>query len=195
MAIDDLAFLTAFASSSLLLALLLASGASRHLQCFPPPSMSCWQQRTFRLLFRCLVAGLLVLSWHTFPAQADGNSVRLTVGVGLFVCGFGIATHATLQLGWHSAFGRDDGLRTGGWFRYSRNPIYVATWVGLTGWALVVPDPRVMSLLWCWAAAYVLALALEERWLIARYGESYLRYAASTPRFFGFPASGRLARW
>lgn len=101
----------------------------------------------------------------------------------LIVLGFGLAFWITLQLGWRNAFGEKLGLRTDGWFRFSRNPIYVATWIGLIGWGVLVNHTLVTVLLVLWGLMYLLAPVLEEPWLEKQYGEPYRNYKRSTPRF------------
>lgn len=86
-------------------------------------------------------------------------------------------------MGWRNAFGEKLGLRTTGWFSRSRNPIYLATWLGLIGWALLANAWMVTALLATWALFYAIAPMLEEPWLERQYGEDYRAYKAAVPRF------------
>jgi len=154
------------------------------LQFFPPPSKGSWQHRAFMLLFRLFLYPLVVLSVHTFEPAAESNSlVRYGSGVSLFTVGFGLALWITLQMGWRNAFGEKRGLVTDGWFRFSRNPVYVATWVGLVGWCLIANQILVTVLLLAWALLYLFAPFFEEPWLEAQYGAAYRDYRAGTRRF------------
>ena len=101
----------------------------------------------------------------------------------MFLGGFGIAVWITLQMGWRNAFGEKRGLVSDGWFRFSRNPVYVATWVGLSGWGLIANQLQVTILLLAWALLYVLAPFFEEPWLDTQYGAAYRAYKARTRRF------------
>ncbi|MEQ3746397.1 MAG: methyltransferase [Henriciella sp.] len=105
-------------------------------------------------------------------------------GVIMIFVGFGAAFRITFLMGWRNAFGEPTGLRTEGWFQHSRNPVYVATWIGLIGWGLVIPDPFIRVLLAFWGLLYLLAPLFEEPWLEREYGQAYLAYKKSTPRFF-----------
>jgi protein-S-isoprenylcysteine O-methyltransferase Ste14 len=83
----------------------------------------------------------------------------------MLLAGFAIAFAATGALGWGQVFGQAEVLRTDGIFGYSRNSIYLATWLGLAGWALLLPSALLIGVLICWGALYVVAIFLEERWL------------------------------
>ena len=153
-------------------------------QFFPPPSKQSWQHRDFMLLFWLFFYPLIALSVLTFePAIESGNLVRYGSGLTLFTVGFGLALWITLQMGWRNAFGEKRGLVTDGWFRFSRNPVYVATWIGLVGWGLIANQLPVTILLLAWAALYLLAPFFEEPWLEAQYGAAYRHYKARTRRF------------
>lgn len=173
-------------SAALIAALLIASIRSDRLQFFPPPARESWQFHVFRSLFRTFFVALTVLSVLRFDearAGSDGGQSATFVATTLLVIGFGTATACTVQMGWRNAFGEQRGLVTDGWFRFSRNPVYVASWMGMGGWALLVPTLEVLIPLTLWAMVYGVAPRLEERWLSDRYGRSYEEYAARTPRF------------
>ena len=75
-------------------------------------------------------------------------------------------------------------LVTGGPFRYSRNPIYVAMGLAYAGIGIAADSPWVLGLL-------VPALAVmrygvispEERYLEGKFGDEYRRYKASVRRW------------
>ncbi|WP_281019579.1 MULTISPECIES: methyltransferase [unclassified Minwuia] len=87
-------------------------------------------------------------------------------------------------MGWRNAFGEKQGLKTKGWFASSRNPVYVATWIGIAGWALISFQTSVAILLSAWALMYLLAPIVEEPWLEMQYGQEYRDYKSEVPRFF-----------
>lgn len=152
---------------------------------FPPPSRKSWQHRTFMLLFRCHLYSLVALTLVVFdPLTGTRAVLQYVAGAALLVVGFGIAFRITVQMGWRNAFGERRGLATDGWFQFSRNPIYVATWIGLLGWGLIANNTFVSFLLGLWALMYVLAPLVEEPWLEREYGGAYLAYKERTPRFF-----------
>ena len=144
---------------------------------WPPPCAGSWQHVLFRIFFRVFFLSLTLLSVITF---GDGNFViwRYAIGIPLLLVGFGLAIHWTNFLGWRNAFGEAQGLITDGPYRWSRNPIYVVSILGMLGWGLIVASWSVSSLLVMWAFFYVLAPFMEEPWLEHQYGATFTSYKA-----------------
>ncbi|MGO8765000.1 MAG: methyltransferase family protein, partial [Limisphaerales bacterium] len=108
------------------------------------------------------------------------------VGLAFYILGLGIAAFAFYS------FAHQRGLVTGVLYRYSRNPNYV-------GWILLILGLTLMG--WSasfWSFMFLIyfvvtilylhwTILLEERYLAAKHGDSYRRYLASTPRYFGIP--------
>jgi len=74
-------------------------------------------------------------------------------------------------------------LITDGIYKWSRNPIYVVSIVGIFGFALIVGSLAVGTLLLLWMIIYVVAPFLEEPWLEYQFGNVYQRYKEKVPRF------------
>ena len=153
-------------------------------QFFPPPSKQSWQHRAFLALFRLYLYPLICLSVIVFQ-PLGGTRALMQYGVGgvLLLIGFGMAVRITLFMGWRNAFGEKLGLMTTGWFALSRNPIYVFTWLGMIGWAMLANSWMITFLLSAWAVMYLVAPYFEEPWLEAEYGDDYLKYKKSVRRF------------
>ncbi|MEQ8246657.1 MAG: phosphatidylethanolamine N-methyltransferase family protein [Alphaproteobacteria bacterium] len=183
--LSDLLFGVSLLAASIVAVLCATSAQKRKFQFWPPPRVGSWQHISFRWLFRLFVYPLVVLTFIEFEAVVGVRAlVRYSVGALAFIVGFGVAFLITLQMGWRNAFGERQGLKTTGWFSRCRNPVYVATWLGLIGWALVANSWMVAVLLATWASLYALAPLLEEPWLEQRYGDEYRTYRADVPRFF-----------
>lgn len=175
----------ALISSVILLALAAFEFINPSFRFWPPPADQLWKKRTFMMLFRGVVYGLIftsVLHFWEFglPTLAAANLLAIF----LIICGFAIGFFATGALGWENAFGSKEGLKTEGIFNYSRNPIYIATWFGLAGWALLIRVPIIVATLMCWALLYVFAIFIEERWLAKEYSEPFREYCRNFRRFF-----------
>jgi protein-S-isoprenylcysteine O-methyltransferase Ste14 len=101
---------------------------------------------------------------------------------------------AQLDLGASWRVGIDQGARpglvTGGLYRYSRNPIYVAMLTALLGFALLLPSWISLGLLIGAGLGIRRHVRDEEAYLARTYGEEYRRYAARVGRFV--PRVGRL---
>lgn len=157
---------------------------------WPPPSPTSWQHTTFRILFRMFFFALIVLSFLDFQY---GSYWRYVTGGSLLVIGFGLALRWTGFLGWRDAFGEATGLKTEGPFGWSRNPIYVASIVGMLGWVTVVASPYLSILLGIWTVLYIAAPFLEEPWLEREFGQAFAEYAARVPRYLALGALTRSA--
>ncbi len=171
-------------AAGILLGLILADLVFQNFIFWPPPRNNSWQDRSFIWLFRIMVYGLLIASIEYFLKHSTWTPTWMFgLGVLLIVIGFTGGFIATFGLGWKNAFGSKEGLRTDGLFRYSRNPVYVATWFGLAGWAIVVPAPPVVATLLFWGLGYLGAIFLEERWLRLQYDTAFDAYCKDVPRF------------
>lgn len=148
---------------------------------WPPEHTATWQHVSFRALFRLGLYPLVALS---ALLAREGALVWPALGLPLVVIGFGGAFLFTGKLGWRQAFGKAEGLVTTGPYAISRNPVYVATWLGLVGWALCLPQAAVLLPLGLWALLYLIAPFLEEPWLKEQFGADFDAYMARTPRFF-----------
>jgi protein-S-isoprenylcysteine O-methyltransferase Ste14 len=169
----------------IILLLSLVATAKNNFQFWPPPSKESWQHRSFLILFRCFLYPLIILSVLEFDvSEMATRYVAVAIGGILFCMGFGFAVRITLDMGWRNAFGEKRGLVTNGYFSKSRNPVYVATWVGLAGWALIANSILVSILLGLWAVLYLLAPIFEEPWLEEMYGDEFREYKKQVRRFF-----------
>ncbi|WP_420644527.1 methyltransferase family protein [Candidatus Leptofilum sp.] len=177
-------FILSFLASSILIILALISLWHDEIQFWPPPGRNSWQYRTFWTLFRIMMIGIMALAYLDFQPAADTDFWwRFYIGGTLTSVGFIAAFLATHNLGWRNAHGEKQGLQTDGWYRRSRNPVYVVTIIGIIGLGLVVNSGKVMLILVLWMLLYLIAPFLEERWLIKQYGDAYRAYMKQVPRF------------
>jgi len=181
-----LIFIVSIFSIISILAFSLFSFISSNFEFFPPPSKNSWQYRIFWLFFRLMFLGLVVLSFSSFNTLSGiATWLRFSLGLPLLILGFGVATYLSIKLGWENAHGEEKGLVVTGWYRWSRNPIYVASFIGMFGWGLFVNSGYVYVILSLWAFLYVLAPFFEEPWLQKRYGDDFIMYKSQVPRFVG----------
>lgn len=179
-------FLLSFCAGTAIVLLSLISMASGRFQFWPPPRKDSWQYRAFWMLFRVLVAGVVVLSVIDFEGLGPQYSVvRYFIGIPLAVLGFSVAFYASFYLGWKNAHGEKQSLKTEGLYGWSRNPVYVVSVIGFIGLGITINSALVYSLLVMWALLYLIAPFLEEPWLEGKYGEAFTLYKARVPRFIG----------
>jgi protein-S-isoprenylcysteine O-methyltransferase Ste14 len=102
------------------------------------------------------------------------------IAVGLVVAGAGIAVLGRDLVPWVAP--RENApLRTSGIFRATRNPIYLGILLGSAGWVLwraTIPLLVVWMLL---TVVLVIKAHVEQRFLLAAFGDDYRRYADVTP--------------
>ncbi|OVE85508.1 methyltransferase family protein [Natronolimnobius baerhuensis] len=150
-----------------------------------PPGERGWQFYTHWTISQALNVLLPVLAYLTWNTLGLPRIPSLLAGVSLFVGGFAVAIAAGYDLGVEETKGLSGELRTGGWYRYSRNPQYVGYIAATVGFALLTNSLLVTII--C-AIYFVWWLALpfaEEPWLREQYGNAYERYAERVPRFVG----------
>ncbi len=117
------------------------------------------------------------------PALIPGGAALIIVGVVLVV----LARREFAQHGQPTDPGHPTSqVVTTGVFAVSRNPLYLGGVCVLVGIALAVNLPWVFVLLLpALVACHYVLIAPEERYLAAKFGEDYARYAASVHRWLG----------
>lgn len=126
--------------------------------------------------------------WEIQPALLGFFPLRI-VGVVLIVAGLPIlldsfARFAVEGLGTPAPVFPTKHLVVTGWYRYVRNPMYVAvTWI-VVGQALLLGDIRVLNYgIIVWLLAFAFVLIYEEPTMRATFGDEYVRYRANVPRW------------
>ena len=156
---------------------------------FPPPAVGTWQYHLFWTLFRLFIVCLVIISIIDFNGVSSGSLfVKYLAGLPLLIVGIGSAFYLSyFSLGQKNSYGGSEGLQTSGFYRWSRNPIYVVSIIGMVGWGLFVNSYFVWVLLVLWALMYIVAPFIEEPWLEQKYGDAFTEYKLHAPRFFGLP--------
>ncbi|MBC8013712.1 MAG: phosphatidylethanolamine N-methyltransferase family protein [Methyloceanibacter sp.] len=98
------------------------------------------------------------------------------IGLFITVCGY-------FNLGLGNTYCGADGLVTGGLYRFSRNPQYTASIIGLVGLSIGANSVLTIALSAVMVGAYVMMALAEEDWLKQLYGPPYRDYCRQTARF------------
>lgn len=114
----------------------------------------------------------------------SGAALAALGGVGFIV--------AMFDLGLEESTGMEGELRTGGWYRYSRNPQIVFLIVLVVGVVLAVDSPYTTLTGAAMVVWFVSMPFAEEPWLREQFGEDYERYLEQVPRFVGVTTIRRL---
>ena len=150
---------------------------------WPTPAPGSWQSLIFWGLFRGgMVATFVVtaLSWNSTPLL---DWTRFILGVPLGLIGLAITVCGYFNLGLGNTYCGADGLVTGGLYRFSRNPQYAASIMGLIGLSIGSNSVLTIVMSTVMTGAYVMMAVVEEDWLKQRYGAPYRDYCRQTSRF------------
>lgn len=112
--------------------------------------------------------------------------ILVAAGIGMIIWGASLHFRAAPG-GWE--WERTPGyMLVKGPYKYSRNPMYLLEIVMWLGWAIFYGSVAVgvTFVLWWVMFAFVM-IPSEERVLEARFGQTYLDYKNSVPRWFGLP--------
>jgi protein-S-isoprenylcysteine O-methyltransferase Ste14 len=150
---------------------------------WPTPEPGSWQSLTFWGLFRgAWLATFVVaaLDWNATPAF---DWTRHIVALPLGLAGLFITVGGYFNLGLGNTYCGADGLVTGGFYRFSRNPQYTASIVGLIGLSLGANSILTIAMSVVMVGGYVMMALVEEDWLKQLYGAPYRDYCRETARF------------
>lgn len=156
-----------------------------------------WQETLREALGVALVLTLttqavLAAAWPTSltaAAPADPVAARIlhVTGAALLFGGVALLVAAQLNLGasWRVGIeeGSSPGLVTNGFYRFCRNPIFVAILVVLAGYTMLLPTRLSLALL---VGAFIgirQQVLTEEAYLLRTYGDAYRGYARRVGRF------------
>ena len=155
------------------------------------PSRRIWPPQRYRSLTLLLVWGptfalfgiivaLGVLGWGELEVA---GWLRYGVGIPIIVLSNVAVWYEVSHFGIAQTSGSEGSLRTGGLYRYSRNPQYLADTVMVLGWCLLSAASG--SAIVGMAGIIVLLAApfAEESWMRERYGSDYDAYASQVRRF------------
>ena len=135
--------------------------------------------------------GFLVLGGaldYTWPVGLGAGAVGVLAGAALFALGGAIAFTAIRQFRRAGTNFKthepSTAIVTGGLYRHSRNPMYIALGLAYAGIAVAADGLWALALL---APTLVVVhhgvIAREERYLEGKFGDEYLRYKASVRRW------------
>ncbi len=185
--VTSFVFASGLAAGVTLDLLLLRTLLAPPFRIWPTPEPGSWQSLTFWGLFRggmVLTFAVALLDWNSAGLLAAN---RYLIGLPLFLVGFGITVCGYFNLGLGNTYCGADGLVRHGLYRFSRNPQYASSIMGLIGLAICANSWLALPLAALMSGAYVLMALVEEAWLERHYGTSYREYCERTARFIDLP--------
>ena len=189
-----LLFTTGAIAAAVLLGLLVLTLLFPAFRIWPTPGSGSWQGYVFWPLFRslnvlCFAVAILDRTdfldlpvWLRLVASA-----LLAVSIALFIYSFRV-------LGRDNSYCAQDGLVSGGVYRWTRNPQNAMLIIVYGSLAVAADSAPTFVLCAAMMAIYTLMVLAEEPWLEAAYGEPYRDYCSSVPRFFNWRRAAVLAR-
>ena len=154
------------------------------LRIWPTPGPGTWQSVVFWTLSRAGIVLTFVIAILDWNSAGLVDPSRLIIGLPLFLVGFGITVCGYFNLGLGNTYCGAEGLVSDGLYRFSRNPQYASSIMGLVGTVIMANSWLTVPLALLAYCVYVLMALTEETWLQERYGSTYLEYKKRTARFF-----------
>ena len=133
---------------------------------------------TFTLFGTIIAVG--VMEWGSWSIPA---AIRYGLGGTLIALGNLGVWSEVIKFGVDQTGGASGVLRTGGLYRYSRNPQYVSDIMIVWGWVIMSASPSAFVIGLVSVLVLIAAPFAEEPWLRRTYGEQYADYAAKVRRF------------
>jgi protein-S-isoprenylcysteine O-methyltransferase Ste14 len=110
------------------------------------------------------------------------------IGTALIVLGLGCAAWARIHIAgnWSGTvtLKQDHSLTRSGPYRLVRHPIYTGLLIAILGSAIAEAEWRCLVALALITGSFLRKIAIEERFLTARFGDAYARYRAEVPALF-----------
>lgn len=189
-----LLFVTGAVVAAVLLCLLVLSVLVPRFRIWPTPGDGSWQGYVFWPLFRSLnVLCFAVAIAERTPFLGLPAWLRLLALLAL-IGSLTLFLYSFRVLGRDNSYCAQDGLVTGGIYRWTRNPQNAMLIVVYGCLAFAADSAPAYLLCAAMMAVYTLMVLAEEPWLEAAYGEAYRRYCRRVPRFFNWQRAAIAAR-
>jgi protein-S-isoprenylcysteine O-methyltransferase Ste14 len=118
----------------------------------------------------------------------DVGPAGAATGIALYAAGTALGVLSFASLGKSLAVGLPESateLRTGGVYRFSRNPIYLAAYLLCAGSCVIAPHPVNLLLFVTAVAIHHRVILSEEKFLEERFGGAYVEYRLHVRRYLG----------
>jgi len=150
---------------------------------WPTPEPGSWQSVTFWGLFRGSWLATFVVAAFDWNATPLLDWTRNIVAPPLGLAGLFVTVGGYFNLGLGNTYCGADGHVTAGLYRFSRNPQYTASIIGLIGLSLGANSILTIVMSAVMIGAYFMMALVEEDWLKQLYGAPYRDYCRETARF------------
>ena len=183
MTIENIASAIGMLSAVLLLAMLVWSTVFPAKRLWPPQKLTAVNQVVVWGLTIGVFVGALVVGLIDWNSLNWSPIFRWGAGFPLIVAGNLIVWRGVFHIGTKATSGGVDELRTGGLYRYSRNPQYLADIAILAVWFILSASSLTLPIVGMGIIVLLIAPLAEEPWLRKTYGQSYDDYCQKTRRY------------
>lgn len=121
----------------------------------------------------------LLLFLYLFFLKVNISSVWFYPGLAVYGLGILFCTVSALNF----ARPANNGINLKGLYRVSRNPMYVAYFIYLSGCVLLTQSFLLLALLIVFQVSAHWIILSEERWCIEKFGEAYMNYMKKVRRY------------
>ncbi len=187
-------FILGAAVAAVLLGLLVLTLLFRPFRIWPTPGPGSWQGYVFWPLFRLLNVLCFAVAIADRTALLGLPAWLRLIAFALLAASIALFIYSFRVLGRDNSYCAQDGLVTGGIYRWTRNPQNAMLVVVYGCLAFAADSAPAYVLCAAMMAVYTLMVMAEEPWLEAAYGEPYRRYCSRVPRFFNWRRATVLAR-
>ena len=153
---------------------------------WPPPAAGSWQFWIVWTSYTLSGAGTGVIGVLDWGSLGLDHWLFRAMGVAGLLFAVPFNEWAMRTLSDHQTLGLRGDLITGGPYRYSRNPQYVAEITTYLGVALITNSLLAAVIGALVIAWFLMAPFAEEPWLTRQFGEQFEAYCRKVPRFLGF---------
>jgi protein-S-isoprenylcysteine O-methyltransferase Ste14 len=152
---------------------------------WPPPSPRSWQFFTAWILASLVFVGFLFIGLLDFNSAPLYTWVRFPIGILMHLVAAILGSWAYAAFGLRATIGLGEELVTTGPYQYSRNPQYLGDMLHILGFMVLTNSWMTWIIGALGIMLNILAPFTEEPWLEEKFGDRYLAYMASVPRFLG----------
>ncbi|MHC5246979.1 methyltransferase family protein [Enterococcus sp. LJL90] len=135
-------------------------------------------EKTAYLLYQ--LTTLLLIFYPLFLSVTITNDWLFIVGTALYLLSNLLCLLASYAFAKPSA----NGLNTAGFYRFSRNPMYVAYFLFFLSIVLLTRSLPLLIILVLFQLAAHWIIRAEERWCFEQFGQSYQEYQSQVRRYF-----------
>lgn len=116
---------------------------------------------------------------YLFFLTVSGDSFWFYIGLGAYAAGTALVAASVISY----AKPKAGGINTGGVYRFSRNPMYIAYFLYFLGCAGMAGSPALLAIVLVNQISAHFIILSEERWCLEKFGDEYREYMKRVRRY------------